>query len=638
MTLPFASRTYLPDLVIVDAAIPVSSYTRMTGSLLTNIVGIAGVTAIVAGGASDAGMDGVRLPANLSADAPALTSLFRQMWQSSRTFRRQCQRLAAAGELRVMVFLNVRQPPPAPAQAWTTLEHRHGQLVSARVYVRRSADTVQAVAHEIEHIIEQLDGVDLPAQAGSDHVWHTADQAFETRRAVAAGRRVAWEFKNASRADAHDASHGVGATGGAGGLQTIVRNDRRGRENDASSYQVSSAGRHVVFTSFAQLVASDLNRLRDVYVLDLRTGNMSLESAAVDGASADGDSNMPGISGDGRFVVFESVAGNLVQRPMPAGIPRVFLRDRTSNTTRLLSATPTGEPLNAPSWNPAISADGTAVIFQSAAPNILAASDPDSDASGRLYLIRPSTTTRMRVDVSNDRSGATSQTAGASISSEGRFVAFMSRNDLSCKRAAACAGEIPDRNGLADIYLRDTETRVTRRISRSHSGGDPDGASYQPAISGDGRYIVFVSEASNLVRGMRKGAAQVYLHDTASGTTTLVSHTPRGQPARGASRHPAISRDGGVVAFQSAASDLVCDAECPVGEEDSNLLSDVFLYDVTARRTTRASASPEAVWTEYSRAPTVDDNGCVVAFASRHPVDDRDEAHDEELYVWLRCG
>ena len=86
----------------------------------------------------------------------------------------------------------------------------------------------------------------------------------------------------------------------------------------------------------------------------------------------------------------------------------------------------------------------------------------------------------------------------------------MSKADLRCRDAPACVGEPPDRNRVADVYVRDTLTNTTTRVSRSHAGQDTNGASYDPAISGDGRYVVFVSEASNLTRDSGRHVAQVY--------------------------------------------------------------------------------------------------------------------------------
>src|ERR1700752_4114399 len=96
---------------------------------------------------------------------------------------------------------------------------------------------------------------------------------------------------------------------GAHDVMTVVQQDRSAGPFDRPSARVSARGRHVVFSSYARLVAADVNQVRDVYVLDLSTGNLTLESAGRDDSVADGDSGSPDISGDGRYVVFVSVAG-----------------------------------------------------------------------------------------------------------------------------------------------------------------------------------------------------------------------------------------------------------------------------------------------------------------------------------------
>jgi hypothetical protein len=219
------------------------------------------------------------------------------------------------------------------------------------------------------------------------------------------------------------------------------------------------------------------------------------------------------------------------------------------------------------------------------------------------------------------------------ISGDGRFVAFVSRADLTCREAEGCVTEPPDTNGIADIYLRDTLTNITRRITRSYAGGDPDGPSYDPAISSDGQHVAFVSEAHNLTRDSRSRAAHIYVHDLVAGITELVSRTPNGRPANGASLRPAISHDGGTVAFQSLASNLICEGKCREGSLDLNLLWDVFLYERFTRRTIRVSRD-DGEWMGNSRAPSLDDTGRVLAFGSRHPINGRDEADDEDLFVY----
>ena len=124
---------------------------------------------------------------------------------------------------------------------------------------------------------------------------------------------------------------------GAQHLVTVVQQDRFAGPFDRPSARVSARGRHVVFSSYARLVATDANQMRDVYVLDLSTGQLTLESVGRDGRAADGDSGSPDISGDGRYVVFVSSAGNLANTQIATGVPRVFLRDRDNATTRLLT-------------------------------------------------------------------------------------------------------------------------------------------------------------------------------------------------------------------------------------------------------------------------------------------------------------
>ena len=134
--------------------------------------------------------------------------------------------------------------------------------------------------------------------------------------------------------------------------------------------RVSADGRYVVFISSAGLVEQDRNQLRDVYVTDLASGRTTLESAGPDGLSGNGASTVADISGDGRYVVFESEAGDLTGTQFSNGTPRVFLRDRTDRTTRLLTTNAAGEPGNGPSWNPVISADAAEVAFESGATDL----------------------------------------------------------------------------------------------------------------------------------------------------------------------------------------------------------------------------------------------------------------------------
>jgi Tol biopolymer transport system component len=416
-------------------------------------------------------------------------------------------------------------------------------------------------------------------------------------------------------------------------LMTVVQHDRFAGPFERPSARVSAGGLHVVFSSYARLVAMDANQVRDVYVLDLSTGQLTLESLGRDGGVANGDSGSPDISGDGRYVVFVSSAGNLADTQIAAGMPRVFLRDREKATTRLLTTSASGGPANGYSSNPAISADGTTVVFDSAATDLLQ-SDPPHDVS--VYLMRLSSGERTRLSVAGTGEPRAGQSVAPSISANGRYIAFMSKADLTCRDAGACGREPSDRNRVADVYVRDALTNTTTRVSRSHTGQDTNGASYDPAISGDGRYVVFVSEASNLTRDSGRHVAQVYSRDIVNGVTELVSGNPRGRRANGPSVHPAVSNDGSTVAFQSLASDLLCIDDCDAAQRDINLVWDVFVRDRRTRRTNRASAGEgDGEWMESSRAPSLDGTGSVLAFASRHPINGRADTHDENLFVWV---
>jgi Tol biopolymer transport system component len=596
--------------------------------------------------------------------APALHPVFERLRESSPTFRRQCARIAASKHLRVKVLPD-DQPRRPSIDARSAFTFEGGALTSADVYVDPSPDAAWLVAHEFEHILEQLDGVNLGEQADSEAVWRNGENSFETRRAIEAGQRVFRELLEDRRQEvgvrrpgAGDTGHEAGGgrqqaedrrqeleggrqdVGGrrqepAGGMLTISQADADGTPLSGRTARVAAGGRHIVFISRAPLVAADRNAFSDVYVLDVETGRYSLESIGWPATHADGDSSSADISADGRYVTFASEAGNLLSTPLPPGTPRVFLRDRHEGITRLLSTTISGEPASGPSRNPAISADGRVVVFESAALDVFATRGGGLGPSG-IYAIDRSSGARARVDVGHGTASPAGPSVSPAISADGRYVAFATRADLTCRAPSACAVDVRDRNGVNDIYLRDMQSNTIRRISRGHAGGDPDGASYDPAISGDGRFIAFVSEASNLTRGPKPRAAQVFVHDQTTGITTLVSRTPDGGPSNARSLRPAISHDGSTIAFQSLACDLLCTAKCAGGERDINLLWDVFVHDRSTRHTTRISTDGGEEWMENSRAPALDGSGRMVSFSSRHPIGRDDRDLDEDLFVKSR--
>jgi Tol biopolymer transport system component len=213
-------------------------------------------------------------------------------------------------------------------------------------------------------------------------------------------------------------------------------------------------------------------------------------------------------------------------------------------------------------------------------------------------------------------------------------VAFASTDNLTCDAATDCVRS-DKRPDLTVIYVRDTASGVTTRVSRTISGGAPAGHSYLPTISGDGRYVAFTSDASNLVRGDRNRLADVFVHDTLTGRTELVSRRPDGRPGNGASRQASISGDGSMVAFQSLAADLTCIRNCDARERDVNLLWDVFLFNRRTGATLRASAGGSGEWMAPSRSPSLDHHAGVLVFSSKQPTDDSDVMNDDDLYIQI---
>ena len=405
---------------------------------------------------------------------------------------------------------------------------------------------------------------------------------------------------------------------------TVRQADHYATPNDLVGPAVSADGRYVAFASFATLVPGDTNTRRDIYVLDRFAGTVTLESLSPEGLAPSQDSVWPRINGDGHFVVYEAMQDGPDHLPIRV----IALRDRRRATTRILQNAKA--PPDRSSREPAISADGRIVVFASCATNLTDQTDANGGAED-VYAFDVSTGRFELINVGTDgRQPLSGSSFSAVVSADGRYVAFTSTSDLDPSSASAQRRPL----NVGNIFLRDRETHVTRRISTGRDGHSGNAASYGAAISGDGRYIAFVSRATNLVPGDGNQFPDVFLHDVQSRTTTLVSRSVSGGSANGPSRNPAVSTNGNFVAFQSEASDLTCGGRCPEGTRDINLVSDVFLFDRTAGATVRLSTGRQS-WMEPSAGPSISGTGAVVAFSSRHPVDADDSENDFDLFVWM---
>ncbi len=363
---------------------------------------------------------------------------------------------------------------------------------------------------------------------------------------------------------------------------------------------VSSNGRFVVFSSSASnLVATDTNGHQDVFIRDLQTNTTTLVSVNTSGVAGNNDSFEPKVSDDGRYVVFRSLATDLVANDNST-VSQVFIRDLQTQTTRLVSATPNNGFGDGFSGEPVISASGRFVTFTSFSNDLVVG---DSNAHNDIF---------MRDTVANTTTLISQSTAGvignntsydSSMSSDGRYVAF--RSD-----ATNLVGNT-DTNGNTDVFLRDTQLHTTTLISVTPSGTAGNKASISPSVSSTGRYVLFRSKASDLTPLDNNNADDVFIRDTQSNTTTLLSiNQARTSSANGTSVQPSISQDGHFAAFSSTATNLV-------GSDGNGATSDIFVRDLFAGPMTLLSTGVGgAAANGPSNNPNVSANGGFVVFDS----------------------
>ena len=314
---------------------------------------------------------------------------------------------------------------------------------------------------------------------------------------------------------------------------------------------ITADGRYVVFTSRAtNLVQNDTNNAEDVFLHDRYTRTTERVSTDSAGGQGNGNSGSWGAAisiDDGRYVAFASDATNLVPGDTNAQ-PDMFVRDRTTGVTERVSVDSAGNEANGLNfWGPAISGDGRYVAFTSSATNLVL---NDTNGQDDIFVHDRSTgiTERVNVDSAGNQSNGYSGFLGIAINADGRYVAFDSN----------ATNLVPDdTNGIGDIFLHDRTTHTTERVSVDSSGNQANGWSDVEAISPDGLHVAFTSEASNLVQGDTNAKWDIFIHDRDTGVTERLSVDSDENQANGDSLSPAISGDLRYVAFLSEATNLV---------------------------------------------------------------------------------
>jgi Tol biopolymer transport system component len=313
------------------------------------------------------------------------------------------------------------------------------------------------------------------------------------------------------------------------------------------------------------------------------------------GLASTGNAGNPSISRNGRYVTFWAyggLAGPYTYYPKA----NVFLRDRLLGVTELISISPdgteSGDGHSFETLSGAVSDDGRYVAFRSAATNLA----PGTHASYQIYVRDRTLGTTLVASLSNAGAEGNNASWEPRITPDGRYVVFYT-----------WAYNLSDYG--SGVYLRDLVNNVTEYISLPYDGSVGTSGGAYPAITPNGRYVVFESTSTNIVPGDTNGASDIFLRDRELGTTTRLSVSSTGEQGDAGSFYPSISDDGRFVAFESLATNLVAD--------DTNGVYDIFLHDRATGQTRRVNVSTLGEQANgLSRAPCLSADGGVVAFYS----------------------
>jgi hypothetical protein len=324
-----------------------------------------------------------------------------------------------------------------------------------------------------------------------------------------------------------------------------------------------------------------------------------------------------GEPGDGlRHVAFTSSASNIVEGDTNE-VSDVFVLDRVAGTTERVSLTDQGQQANGVSAGASLSSDGRYVVFSSAATNLVKG---DTNQSSDVFVRDRVRGITRRISISSAEQQGNQHSFSAVVSGDGRFVAFMSA-------ASNLSPEDPGRN--IDVYLRDRTKGITRLVTVGVDG-HPDGASNGVlSMSKDGRFVAFGARARNLVKDDTNGRSDIFVWSRLRGTTRLVSVS---SDEKQANRHTgyygiAISANGRYIAFSTGASNLVA--------RDTNDVSDVFVRDRVNGTTERVSVGRDGVQGIWgSQASSISADGRSVAFQTLSPnLVDGDTNQSRDVFI-----
>lgn len=309
---------------------------------------------------------------------------------------------------------------------------------------------------------------------------------------------------------------------GAGGIQA---------ESDMHDPAFALGTLDMAFSTNSRNLGLDPNSgASQILLMDLGSDALSLISRASNGDGGNGNSTGPALSADGRYVAFSSFSSNLVSGEQPPSLS-VFRHDRVTLANVRVSVSTIGAAINAQARYPSISDDGRYVAYYSSASNQISG---DSNGLPDLLLTDMQTTTTIRLSVSDSELQAVDgalETDQPALSGDARYAVFSSASNLAAS---------PANGGTIQVYLRDRIAGNTQMVSVNASNQAGNSQSDSPAISHNGRYVVYRSFATNLVSG---ASSRVYRRDLQSGSLTAIP-----LPASAAScEAPAVNDLGEVI-------------------------------------------------------------------------------------------
>ena len=371
------------------------------------------------------------------------------------------------------------------------------------------------------------------------------------------------------------------------GQYTTVRvslsNEQAPGNSGSAGAWVSGDARYVAFGSSATNFSGQPGSYGGVYVRDRVASTLQRVSIGTAGAMPNNGSVARGLSRDGRYVLYDSYATNLVVPDDNGTSTDAYYFDRTLGTTTRVSISSAGVQGNQSIAVSALSGDGRRVAFSSYATNLDPLHPTYGPADVYVRDLDASTTTIVSVGSAGERSNGQSGSAGLALSLDGRFVAFSSQ---------ATNLVANDTNARDDVFVRDVLAGTNERVSVANSGAQSAGTASEAAITLDGRFVAFSSDGTDLVaEPMVPLYFRIYVRDRATGSTELASRATDGSACNGTCYAPSFSDDGRYLAFLSSATNLV--------EGDTNGKTDVFVVDRWTGATRCASVSSSGVQSNW---------------------------------------